>query len=66
MRLILTRHARERMDYHGITEDQIIAAIRQGARVPQTDGFLAHYTYLCVAYKICGDKYVIRTVFVDR
>ncbi len=66
MRLIITLHARERMDYYGIAEEQIKTTIKQGAKVPQTDGFLAMYTYIKVAYKIKEDKYIIKTVMIDR
>jgi len=66
MRLIVTRHAHERMSYHGISEEQVKLAIQRGANAPQTDGLIARYTYICVAYKICGENYVIKTVFVQR
>ena len=66
MILVLTLHAQERMDQYGVSEEQIKVAIRCGAKSPQTDGFIARYTYLCVAYKIRGDKHVIKTVYIDR
>ena len=40
-------------------------AISQGAKVEQTDGFLAKYAYIRVAYKKRGDRYRIKTVFVE-
>ena len=66
MRLIFTIHARERMDYHGISGEQIRVVIQLGAKMPQTDGFVAVYTYIRVAYKIKGDKYIIKTVMIQR
>lgn len=66
MQLIVTIHARKRMDYHGISEEQIRTAIQLGAKTPQTDGFLAVYTYIRVAYKVRGDRYIIKTVMMQR
>ncbi|MBI2666445.1 DUF4258 domain-containing protein [Candidatus Woesearchaeota archaeon] len=66
MELVLTLHARERMDHHGISEEQIKLAIQRGAKTPQTDGLVAVYTYIRVAYKIYGEKYIIKTVMVER
>lgn len=62
MRLIIRKHAKDRMILRGIDEDQIIQVIQRGAKVKQTDGFLATYTYIQVAYKIRGDYYIIKTV----
>jgi hypothetical protein len=59
-------HAHEQMEFHGITEEQIKVAVQRGAKTPQTEGFLARYTYQCVAYKMCGDTCVIKTVFMER
>ena len=66
MELIITLHARERMDHHGISEEQIKLAIQRGAKIPQTDGFIGVYTYIRVAYKVRGEKYIIKTVMVER
>ena len=64
--LQLTLHAKQKMIIHGITVEQIKEAIRKGAKVTQTDGFLASYTYLKVAYKkISEEPYKIKTVFVE-
>ena len=62
MRLIITLHASQRMTKHGIDENQIIRAIKQGAISKQTDGLMARYTYIEVAYKVIGDRYIIKTV----
>ncbi len=66
MKLILTKHAQERMDLNGITEDQIRMTIQRGAKSPQTEGFLAVYSYIRVAYKIVNDKYIIKTVMIEK
>ncbi|OGI64475.1 hypothetical protein A2642_01770 [Candidatus Nomurabacteria bacterium RIFCSPHIGHO2_01_FULL_39_10] len=66
MILVVTRHAQEKMDLNGITEEQVKLAIQRGAKTPQTEGLVAVYTYIRVAYKICGEKYIIKTVMIDR
>ena len=63
--LLLTKHAKEKMAVHGITKEQVKQVIGRGATVKQTDGLLASYTYLKVAYKKVADGvYKIKTVFV--
>ena len=50
----------------GIDENQIIRAIKYGAKIKQTDGYLSSYTYFKVAYKkIEKDCYKIKTVMVE-
>lgn len=67
MKLWITRHARDKMYALGVNEYDLARAISQGERYTQTDGFLACYTYLCVAYKIInGNIYKIKTVYVRR
>tara|TARA_Y100000310_G_C20566464_1_gene755745 strand:+ start:568 stop:774 length:207 start_codon:yes stop_codon:yes gene_type:complete len=64
--LKITFHAKKRMVMHGITNEQIKRAITRGAKVKQTEGYLASYTYLKVAYKKIGKNiYKVKTVFVD-
>lgn len=65
MDLILTLHAKEHMIERGITKHQIIDAIKRGSKVVQTDGFLVSYGYIKVAYKIRGEKYIIKTVMIQ-
>lgn len=62
MELILTKHVKKRMAEKGVTITQIKAVIRRGAKVRQTDGFEATYTYIKVAFKIIGEKYIIKTI----
>ncbi len=67
MKLIITQHARDKMHIEGIDKEQIITAIRRGAKTKQTGGFLTVYTYIRVAYKIIGkDTYLIKTVMVEK
>lgn len=66
MRLIFTLHAKERIDHYGITEEEVRKAIKMGAKTPQTDGLVAVYTYVRVAYKVRGDAYIIKTVMIER
>ena len=66
MELIITSHAQQRMDRHGITPEQIRLTLQRGAKFQQTDGLVAIYTYVRVAYKIVGDKYIIKTVMIER
>lgn len=65
MKLIITNHAKDMMLERGIDEDQIIIAIQRGAKYRQTDGFVVAYMYLRIAYKVIGDKYIIKTVMVE-
>ncbi|MBI2666592.1 DUF4258 domain-containing protein [Candidatus Woesearchaeota archaeon] len=63
--LKITKHAKERMALHGITLEQVKRAIQQGAKTKQTEGYLASYVYLKVAYREIGEKYYkIKTVFI--
>ncbi len=65
IRLKITKHAKERTALHGITLEQIKRAIQQGAKTRQTEGYLASYTYLKVAYReISENYYKIKTVFI--
>ncbi|MDI6737075.1 MAG: hypothetical protein QME12_00990 [Nanoarchaeota archaeon] len=64
MRLKISPHALGTMVVKGIDEEMIRRAIKQGAISKQTDGLLARYTYVEVAYKTRGDLYIIKTVKV--
>jgi len=49
----------------GIDIENVKKAIGQGSKIKQTDGFLACYTYYCVAYRIIGENlYKIKTVYL--
>ncbi len=62
----ISKHAKEKMDIEGIDEDQIKRVIKMGSTSRQTDGYLATYTYVKVAYKKRGDVYRIKTVFTEK
>ena len=63
MRLLLTKHAKQRMIARGLTLDQIKRAIRMGATIKQTDGYESSYTYYSVCWKKIGDDlYKIKTI----
>ncbi len=62
MKLKISVHAMDMMVERGIEEETIWRAIKQGAVSKQTDGLLARYTYIEVAYKVRGDLYIIKIV----
>ena len=66
MRLQISIHAKQKMDIEGIDEEQIKRAILRGSISRQTDGYLASYAYIRVAYKKRDDVYRIKTVFVEK
>lgn len=66
MRLILTKHANDRRILYGLSKEQIKRCIKMGARIKQTNGYLASYTYLKVAYKKVGKAYLVKTIFIKR
>lgn len=55
MILQISQHAKEKMDIEGIDEGQIKRAIKMGSISRQTDGYLATYTYINIAYKKRGN-----------
>ena len=59
-------HAKHRMDIEGIDVEQIKKTIKMGSTTRQTDGYLATYTYIKVAYKRRGNVYRIKTVFTEK
>ena len=64
MELIFTTHAKSQMVERGVSEKQVIDAIKKGAKVMQTDGLLASYGYIQIAYKVQGNKYIVKTVII--
>lgn len=66
MELLITQHARDKMIARGIDEEQIKRVIKYGSTVRQTEGYLANYTYMSVAYKKLKDgRYKIKTVIIN-
>jgi hypothetical protein len=67
VKLKLTKHAQNKMIFLGITKEQIKGTIERGSKFKQTDGYLAVYRYLKVAYKIVNKRvYKIKTVYIMR
>ena len=64
--VILGKHADDKRILNGLTKEDIKKAIKFGGKTRQTDGYLASYTYIKVAYKeIKPNVYFIKTVYVD-
>ncbi len=64
MIIILSEHAKTRMAEKAINIEDIKRVIKLGGKIRQTDGLLAIYAEIEIAYKIRGDKYIIKTVKV--
>ena len=64
MKLLITRHALDKMLLLGISEQEVQTAIKRGSQYKQTDGMLAVYTCICVAYKKHKNQYLVKTVFI--
>lgn len=64
--LWITKHAGDKMVIEGITPEQIATAIERGARFTQTEGYLSVYAYFPVAWKKVGNKYKIKTVYLNK
>ncbi len=63
MRLLITRHAKERMVSRGLTFEQVKIAIQRGATTKQTEGYESHYSYYSVCWKKIGeDVYKVKTI----
>lgn len=65
MYIIITRHAQEAMIDRGVTYEMVERTIKMGNKIKQTNGFLALYGYVRVAYRMEGKAYVVKTVMVD-
>lgn len=48
-----------------VNTEQIREVIKKGAKIKQTDGFLARYGCIKVAYKMIKEKYIIKTVIIE-
>ena len=63
--IVVTEHARKKMTSEGISHEQIREALQRGSKFQQTDGLLCTYIFFSVAYKKIGEKYIIKTVFLN-
>ncbi|MFH1915938.1 MAG: DUF4258 domain-containing protein [Nanoarchaeota archaeon] len=64
MRLVFTYHAKEQMVKRGVSKQQVIDCIIKGSKTKQTDGLLASFGYIRVAYNVRGERYIIKTVMI--
>jgi len=62
MRIILTKHARERMVARGISLEEIKKAILRGSKRIQDGKIVAAYRYFEVVYKKVDEVFVVVTV----
>ena len=64
--LLITKHAADKMIIEGITSQQICDALNRGSRFVQSEGYLSVYTYFSVAWKRLGNKYKVKTVYLNK
>ncbi len=63
MKLQFSLHAREQMTERGVSDAEVIRAIRRGSTYRQLpDKFVAMYTYFSVVYRIVDGTHRIITV----
>jgi len=66
IKLKITKHANDKMLWLGISEEEVKKAIMRGSKFKQTDGYLAIYTYLRIAYKkLNKNVYKIKSVMIE-
>lgn len=65
MKIVLTKHAQDMMIERGISRTMVEQVIKRGSKTKQTDGLLAKYTYITVAYRVQADSYIVKTVMVE-
>ena len=66
IKLKITKHANDKMMWLGITKQEVKRAILRGSKFKQTNGYLAAYSYIKVAYKKeAKNSYKIITVYID-
>ncbi len=62
MKIILTKHARERMILRGISLEEVKNAILKGSKRVQDGKIVAAYRYFEVVYKKVDEIFVVVTV----
>ena len=66
LEVIYSKHANDKRVLHGYTKEQIERAIKRGATAQQTDGYLASFREIRIAYKKLNEKiYYIKTIFIN-
>ena len=66
LKVIYSKHANDKRILYGLTKEQVERAIKRGATAKQTDGYLASYREIKIAYRK-PDKEVcyIKTIYID-
>ncbi|MBI2106437.1 hypothetical protein HYT57_00480 [Candidatus Woesearchaeota archaeon] len=66
IKIIYSKHANDKRMVYGLTKEQIERALKMGATVKQTDGYLASYREIKIAYKKLDEKtYYLKTIYVN-
>ena len=66
IKTIYSKHANDKRILYSLSKEQIEKAIKRGATSKQTDGYLASYKEIKVAYKKLNKEiYYIKTIFID-
>ena len=62
--VIYSKHANDKRILYGLTKEQIERAGKRGATVKQTDGYLASYREIKIAYKkLSKEVYYLKTIY---
>jgi len=66
MDIIYSKHSNDKRILYGLTKEQIRRAVMRGATVKQTDGYLASYREIRIAYKkLNKEVYYIKTIYIN-
>ena len=64
VRIIYSKHANDKRMLYALTKEQVEMAVKRGATAKQTDGCLASYKEIRIAYKKLGkDVYYLKTIY---
>jgi len=65
IKIIYSKYANDKRVLYGLTKEQIERAVKRGATVNQTGGYLASYGEIKVAYKkLDKETYYLKTIYV--
>ena len=65
MKIIYSKHANDKRILYALTKEQVERAVKHGATVKQTDGYLTSYRELRIAYKKLNDEvHYIKTIHI--
>jgi len=64
VRIVITKHAHDAMVERGVSIATVRLVLERGSKTVQTDGLLATYGYVSVAYRVKSGAYVVKTVMV--